>query len=123
MLVVAASWGRAVAVVAAFAGRGRTGGDGLAAGFAGAVRGRDALLAAVVPVGLAVVAGVATGDAALAVGLAAGLAVGLAASWLVIRLRGGLDGDGLGASVELAETATLVAAALAIAVATGVRSS
>jgi cobalamin synthase len=63
------------------------------------------------------------GDPAVAVGLAAGLVLGLAVAGLVIRLRGGLDGDGLGASVELAETATLVVTAIAIAAGGGVRSS
>ena len=123
VLVIAASWGRAVAVVAAFAARGRTGSGGLAAGFAGAVRGRDALLAGSVPVGLAAGLGVVAADPALAAALGAGLLLGVAAAGLVIRLRGGLDGDGLGASVELAEAATLVVTALAVAAVGGVRSS
>jgi adenosylcobinamide-GDP ribazoletransferase len=122
ILAVAASWGRAVAVVAAVAGRGRIGATGLAAGFASVVRGRDALLAAAVPVVLAVVLAMLARDPAMAAGLAAGLALGLATAALVVRLRGGLDGDGLGAAVELAEAATLVVTALAVAGLGGVRS-
>jgi len=122
VLVVAASWGRAVAVVVAVAGRRRTGDAGLAAGFAGAVRGLDALLAAAVPVAVAVLVAAAVQDPAFAVGLGTGLVLGLVIAAVVIRLRGGLDGDGLGASVELAQAATLVAAAIAVASGAGVRS-
>ena len=45
-----------------------------------------------------------------------GAAVGLAAAWLIVGRRGQLDGDGLGASVELSFAAVVVATALVAAV-------
>jgi cobalamin synthase len=44
-----------------------------------------------------------------------GAAVGLASAWLLVGRRGQLDGDGLGASVELSFAAVVVATALVAA--------
>lgn len=116
-VVVAASWGRAVAVIVALAGRTGPGQGGLGAGFVGAVRGRDALLAAAVPSALVAAIGVTVSDVGLALAIIGGAAVGLVVALSVTRLRGGVDGDGLGASVELAQAATLVVTALTLALA------
>lgn len=133
---VAASWGPVVAASVVVVGgavsrwlpvlavvllRDRVGHDGLGAWFSDAVSGRDAIVGAVT-VALIVGLGTALGGwpkdgAAMGVwtlGAAAliGIAVGLAATDLVVRARGRLDGDGLGACVELALLATLVGAAM-----------
>ncbi len=55
---------------------------------------------------------VATGQAGLAIGAALGAAVGLAILVAIARRRNGLDGDGFGATIELAVAGVLVAIAV-----------
>ncbi len=113
VLVIAAAWGRAAAVVVAIAARGGARAAGLAAGFARDARGVDAVLAAAVPVALLAGPILLEGSLFACIAVALGMVVGLAAAWAVVHARHGLDGDGLGATVVLAETSVLVAAAIA----------
>jgi len=114
-LVFAAAAGRAVAVGIAAGARSKVTRGGLAEGFVGTVAARDAVLAALAPAVVLVVALVATRSAPLAAGLAGGVAIGAVLAVGVVRARGSLDGDGLGAAVELAEAAVLVVTAIAVA--------
>lgn len=101
----------AVRIVPAEGGRG-----GLGAWFAERVRSVDAAFAvatAAILVGAAALTIRPPTDAGvLLVGATVGGAVGLAAAVVLAAARGGLDGDGLGASVELTTVAVLVTAAL-----------
>ncbi len=110
-VVVAAAASRWLPVLAVVLLRGGVGHDGLGAWFGDAVSGRDAIVGAVT-VALAVAVGTAVGGWALGPGAVIGTAVGLAATATIARLRGRLDGDGLGASVEIALLATLVGLAV-----------
>ena len=73
----------------------------------------DVFVAVVSGIAIVAVAAVVAGSAIPAVGAAGGLGFGLLAGLLVVAGRGQLDGDGLGASVELALAATLAACAIA----------
>ncbi|MDF2734247.1 MAG: adenosylcobinamide-GDP ribazoletransferase [Chloroflexota bacterium] len=123
---VAASWGPAVAasvvvvggavsrwlpVVAVVLLRDRVGHDGLGAWFSNAVSWRDAIVGAVT-VAIVVGAGMTSGAWALGPGALIGGTAGLVATAFITGLRGRLDGDGLGASVEITLTATLVCLAV-----------
>ena len=85
--------------------------DGLGAWFSDAVSGRDAIVGAVT-VALAVAVGMALGAWALGPGALIGTVVGMLATAFIVRLRGRLDGDGLGACVEISMLATLVGLAV-----------
>ena len=118
MVVVAAAVSRWLPVLAVVLLRDGVARDGLAAWFSDAVSARDAIVGAVT-VALSVGAGTVLGGRALGLdgwalgpGALIGTAVGLAATALVVRLRGRLDGDGLGASVELTVLATFVGLAV-----------
>jgi adenosylcobinamide-GDP ribazoletransferase len=100
-------------------------GAGLSGWFAARVTAADAAvalasavlfvaLAGVAAVGLAVGTGVSDAGAAWTVigGAAAALVVGLLATAAIVGARDGLDGDGMGASIEVATIAGLVAAAV-----------
>lgn len=110
-LVVGGAASRWLPVVAVVLLRRWIGPSGLGAWFGARVSGMNAVIGGtgvVLVVGLAaVVVGWAVVPAALI-----GTAVGMGGIALVARARGGLDGDGLGASVEVALTATLVGLAV-----------
>lgn len=117
VLVAIASTSRVVPVVAVLV---RAPGDiGLAGWFAARVSPADAVLA-VATAGLVVLAAAAAvlglaapGSAWVVVaGAASALLVGLLVTAAIIGARGGLDGDGLGAAIELSMVAGLVAAAV-----------
>ena len=76
----------------------------------------DALIAGgtAAVVAVAVAAFVPDGRIATAGGLVGGL-LGIIVAGALARARGGLDGDGLGATIELSVTAVLVVAALVTA--------
>ena len=120
--VAAGAVSRTVAVVVGLAMRSRTAGR-LGTWFAEGLRASDAAVAVtsaavIVTVG-AILAGSIGGAAAgpaLGVGAVSGAALGLAAARLIGARRGQLDGDGLGASVELTFAAVVVATALVGAV-------
>lgn len=111
IVVVAGAVSRWLPVLAVVVLRGRVGSDGLGAWFNDAVSGRDAIVGAVT-VALAVAVGTALGGWALGPGALIGTSVGLVATALIARARGRLDGDGLGASVEITLTATLIGLAV-----------
>jgi len=120
--VAAGAVSRTVAVVTGLARRSSATGR-LGSWFAERLRPSDAVIAvasaaAIVTLG-AILAGSVGGAAAgqsAAVGAVAGAAVGLGAAWLIVARRGQLDGDGLGASVELSFAAVMVATALVAAI-------
>ena len=114
-IVVAAAAARAVPVVGAvLAARGdgtiRSGGFG--AWFVATVRPRDAAIAAATVIALVAGVGALVGSAGLVVGAVIGLGVGCVVLAAVRRQRGGLDGDGLGATIELTVAAILVTVAV-----------
>jgi adenosylcobinamide-GDP ribazoletransferase len=122
--IAAGAVSRTVAVVAGLAMRSRAAGR-LGTWFAERLRLSDAGIAVVSAVLLAgagaVVAGAVGGAAAgpsVAVGAGVGALLGLAASWLIAGRRGQLDGDGLGASIELSFVAVVVATAIAVTILT-----
>ena len=99
--IVAGAGSRAFAALTPLLARGRVRSDGSAAWFARGVT----PVATSVALGSALVLGlgfaVVVGNAALVVGLVAALAIAGCIVELLIRLRGALDGDGIGAAVEL----------------------
>jgi adenosylcobinamide-GDP ribazoletransferase len=111
VVVVGGAVSRWLPVLAVVLLQDRVGHDGLGAWFSDAVSGRDAIVGAVT-VALMVALGTALGGWAVGPGALIGIAVGLAATALIVRWRGRLDGDGLGACVEIALTATLVGLAV-----------
>ncbi len=112
-LVVGGAASRWLPVVAvAVLGR-WVGPDGLGAWFSARVSGVDVLIGGAV---VAIVAGIAAAAAGWAIvpGALIGIAVGIGGTALLARARGSLDGDGLGAAVEVTLTATLVGLALVV---------
>ena len=100
-------------VIARFA-RSRATSGGLGAWFSRRVTNADAGLAASTGVVVAMVAAVAGTSPALLVGGLVGFAAGIGLGLALVRLRGQLDGDGLGATVELSFAAILVSTAAII---------
>jgi len=87
--------------------------DGFGSWFASRVSTGEVTVALVTAVAAVVALGIATRPS-LAIALAIGAAAGGAATWLVALRRGSLDGDVLGASIELALVSMLGATAIAI---------
>ncbi len=116
VVVVAATGSRLLPVLAAFLGRradeAPVAAAGFGAWFARQVRLADVLAAGALTVAVASIASLVVGSWLPAMAGAAGIALGLGATLAVRHARGRLDGDGLGASVELTVVLTLVAAAL-----------
>ena len=110
-VVIGGASSRWMPVLAVVVLRDRVGLDGLGRWFTNAVSGRDAIVGAVT-VALAMGAGIAIGGWALGLGTLIGAAAGIGATAGITRARGRLDGDGLGASVEITLTATLVCLAV-----------
>lgn len=102
---------RAVSVVVARAARGRATGTGLGMTFARTVSVADASIAALGAAAVVVVASLAGGGATVAAGSLLGSVAGVVLGLAIVRLRGQLDGDGLGAAVELSFAAILVSTA------------
>ena len=120
--IAAGAVSRTVAVLGGLAMRSRAAGR-LGTWFAERLRLSDAVIAvvsAVLVVSVGAVLAGSTGDAvlgpAVAVGAVVGAALGLAISRMIAGRRGQLDGDGLGATVELSFAAVVVATALAAAI-------
>jgi adenosylcobinamide-GDP ribazoletransferase len=80
--------------------------------FQAQVRSIDAAVALATAVGLATFATFLTGEPALATGSVVGFVIGLGGLAAIAARRGGLDGDGFGAAIEIATTAALVAIAV-----------
>ena len=110
-VVVGGAISRWLPVVSVVLLRARVGPDGLGAWFSARVSTGDAVVGAAF---VALAAAAATALAGLAIVPAAiiGIGGGLLGAAVVAGIRGRLDGDGLGASVELAFTATLVGLAV-----------
>ncbi len=73
------------------------------------------MVASVTAVVVAVVAGLLAGAVAFGAGIAAGAALGLGAGLILVRSRRQVDGDVLGATVELGFAAVVGAVAIAMA--------
>lgn len=118
-LVAAAGVARSVPVFLALsvgpvdAPAGSDGSDGLGAWFASHVTIVDAAIALVTVALLVGVVAVAT-TPGIAAATVVGGAIGLALSRAVVALRGGLDGDAFGASVELTFVAIVVTVAVVV---------
>jgi adenosylcobinamide-GDP ribazoletransferase len=115
VFLVAAVVARTLPVVAVVFAPQRADAAGFGGWFAARVRPADAVvavaIAALVGLGLAIL----VGSAVVVLGGCIGAAAGLAAAAIIVRGRGQLDGDGLGAVVELTVAATLAAATVAAA--------
>ena len=114
-LVVAAVGARTIAVVAIVVERRRIAADGFGAWFAARVRPPAAIGAMLIAVAIGAVLAVIAGSPALAIGGLAGAAIGLGLAHGITTWRGQLDGDGMGAIVELTVAAILVGTALTAA--------
>jgi adenosylcobinamide-GDP ribazoletransferase len=110
-LVACAAVARLVPVVAVLLVR-DAGGPGFGAWFARSVRRADALVAVLLAAAIVTGASIVAATSIVAVGATAGGLIGLGVTVGLIRARGGLDGDGLGAGVVLAGMAGLVATAV-----------
>lgn len=102
---------RAVPVIVASIARSHTSVAGLGMAFARQVSSADAAIATLSAIGAASIAAQVGGSPPLLVGCLVGVAAGVALGLGVVRLRGQLDGDGLGAAVELGFAATVLSAA------------
>jgi adenosylcobinamide-GDP ribazoletransferase len=111
-LVVGATVARTIPVLAVQMVPGRVPPDGFAGWFARRVKPSDCLVAVVLAVALTVAVAVATGSPIVALGAGVGAVVGLVIAVVIASLRGQLDGDGLGAIVELTLAGVLIAVAV-----------
>lgn len=111
-LVVGTTVARTIPVLAVQIVPGRVPSDGFAGWFARRVKPSDGVVAVVLAAGLTVAVAVAAGSPIVAFGGAIGAVVGLAIAMAIASLRGQLDGDGLGAIVELALVAVLIVVAV-----------
>jgi adenosylcobinamide-GDP ribazoletransferase len=121
-LIAIAAASRVVPLLATRMMRSSTDGAGLAGWFSDRITSRDvvvALLSAVLlVVGMSLVAWLAVGAAAalaLVAGTGIGAMIGFGATAAIASMRGGLDGDGMGASIELSTAIGLVATAVLVA--------
>lgn len=112
-LVVAAVIARTLPVVAAVLAGSRVADGGFGAWFAAHVRHADAIVAVIVAVVVVTGLAVATRSLGVAIGGLVGAVAGLVIAGAIVGGRQQLDGDGLGAIVELTVAASLVAAAFA----------
>jgi adenosylcobinamide-GDP ribazoletransferase len=111
--VVAAAGSRALAAAAGPLARGRLGSGGSGARFAALVSPFAAAVALASAAGLAAAVAVLVASPAPLIGLLGGLGLAAVAGELIIRRRGALDGDGIGAIVEVAFAAILLVTAVA----------
>jgi adenosylcobinamide-GDP ribazoletransferase len=112
-LVVAATVARTLPVVAVQLAPGRVPPDGFSGWFARRVGQVDGVVAVLLAAALTAGVALAVGSVVVALGGAAGAIAGLVIAGAIVPLRGQLDGDGLGAIVELTFAAALIATALA----------
>jgi adenosylcobinamide-GDP ribazoletransferase len=110
-VVACAAVARLVPVVAVVLVRDARG-QGFGAWFAHSVRPADALVAVLLTAAIVAGASIVAATGIVAVGAAAGGLIGVGVTVGLVRARGGLDGDGLGAGVVLAGMAGLVSTAL-----------
>ncbi len=112
--LVGGAGSRVVPVIIARAARSRATAGGLGVWFAWRATNADAALAASTALAVAIVAAVVGSATTLLFGGLVGLGAGVGLGLAVVRLRGQLDGDGLGATVELSFAATLLSTAAII---------
>ncbi|HET9344526.1 MAG TPA: adenosylcobinamide-GDP ribazoletransferase [Candidatus Limnocylindrales bacterium] len=105
---------RAAPVLVALLAADRVSNEGSGAWFVRQVDTASAAGAVALAITVAVVAGLASGDVAPGIAIG-GAALGAVLGLGVVSVRGQLDGDGLGASTELAFAAALVVTAVAVA--------
>ena len=113
--VVAASGSRALAAGAGLLARGRLRAEGSGASFAARVSPSASALALASATALAAGVAVIVASPAPLFGLLGGLILAVVAAEWLIRRRGALDGDGIGAVVEIACAAILLVTAIAFA--------
>ena len=111
-LIAAGAASRALGVVVVRTWRSRAPADGFGSWFAGRVSSRAVVVAAGTAASVAIGAGAILGAPLLAVGVALGTLAGLGMAAAIIRVRGQLDGDAMGAAIELTAAAILVAVAV-----------
>ena len=113
-LVIAAAVGRATPVVGSVVARRSlpTGAPGFGSWFRAQVGAVDVVVAMLTCAALIGLGAVATGASAVALGAVTGVLVGLGVLVGIARGRGGLDGDGFGAAIELTVAAVVVAVAV-----------
>jgi adenosylcobinamide-GDP ribazoletransferase len=114
--VVAATGSRAAAVAVAWLERARIPTGGLGGWFVASSTGRAATIALATAVLAAVAVGLAGRSVVLPAASLAGLAAGVVTGAWIVRARGGIDGDALGATVEVTFAAILLAAAVVVTV-------
>ena len=112
-LIAAAGVSRVLPVVLVWATPQPATPDGFGSWFASRISTAEVVVALVTAVALVLILGVATGPT-VAIAVAVGAAIGGVATWLVALRRGSLDGDVLGASIELALVSMLAATAIVI---------
>lgn len=110
--IVAAAGSRALGAAVPTIGGGRLRGDGAGAWFAAHASPASAVASVASAALIAFAVAFVTGSAVPPLGLAAGLGFGCLASAWLIRIRGALDGDGIGAIVEIGFGAILAALAV-----------
>lgn len=111
-LIVAAVVGRTLPVVGVVLAPSRVEPGGFGGWFAARVGRADAVVAIVTAVIVIAVSASASGSPAIAIAGIAGAAAGLLLTVAIVHGRRRLDGDGMGAIIELTVAATLVAAAV-----------
>jgi adenosylcobinamide-GDP ribazoletransferase len=113
-LVVAAVVSRTAAVAATALERSRITPDGFGAWFADRVGPMATGAAAVLAVTISGLVALLAGSAAVALGGLVGVALGIGMAHVIVTWRAQLDGDGLGAVVELTVAAVLVVTAIVV---------
>jgi adenosylcobinamide-GDP ribazoletransferase len=113
-LLIAAIVSRTVAVVTTALERSRAAPDGFGAWFAARVRPGVALGAAIIAGLIGAAIAVLLGTVGIGIGGVVGAVVGMAIGVVIVRWRRQLDGDALGAVVELTVAAVLVATAIVV---------
>ena len=113
-LLIAAATSRTVAVVTTSLQRSHAAPDGFGAWFTARIRPGVALGAAVIAGLIAAGVTLILGTVGIAIGGVVGAAVGIGIGLVIVRWRGQLDGDALGAVVELTVAAVLVATAIVV---------
>ena len=111
-LVVATCVSRTLPVLAITLARTRVEQDGFGGWFAGRVGTTEAVVAIILAVAISVALSIATRSVVVAATGLAGAALGLLVCAAILRGRRQLDGDGMGAIIELTVAASLVVAAL-----------
>lgn len=112
--VIAASGARSVPPAVARLGMRSAAANGLAARFAARVTRADVAIALTTAAAIALGVAAVSGRGELLVAGVAGVAIGIGSSMALARLRHQVDGDLLGAGVELAQAGCLVGAAVLV---------